>query len=197
MMWCTTSSWVVAVWWQVPAVTQWLCLNVGGNIFVGFIPGCYCTPHWGCGDAQQTNTTASDKCGQPLCKHLSFFSTPHSVSAEVSAGFKSGMSVSYIFQEEAGNSSSSSVLPSSVHPYTSLRAENISLNFRTSHSPALLLYVSSYRREYLALLLNQHGERQPHEEENQIEALLAFQCGKKKIRHTVHMEVSLNLGLSK
>lgn len=102
------------------------------------------------------------------------FFNPHFVPAEVSAGFKSGTSVSYIFQEAAGNSSSSSsssVLTSSIQPDTSLRAENISLNFRTSHSPALLLYVSSYSREYLALLLNQHGERQPHEEEIRIEAM--------------------------
>ena len=39
-----------------------------------------------------------------------------------------------------------------------LRAENVSLSFRTSQSPALLLYIGSYYREYLALLLNKHGE---------------------------------------
>lgn len=101
---------------------------------------------------------------QTATLQTSFFN-PHFASAEVSAGFKSGTSVSYTFQEASRNSSSSSnVLPSSVYPDTSLRAENILLNFRTSHSPALLLYVSSYRREYLALLLNQHGERKPHEE---------------------------------
>lgn len=142
----------------------------------------YCTPHRACGDTQRTNTTARDKCRQPICKHFSFsFFNPHFVSTEVSASFKSGTSVRYIFQEAAGNSSS--VLPSSVHPETSLRAENISLNFRTSHSPALLLYVSSYRREYLALLLNQHGERQPHEEENPGKTLVAVQY--EKINRTV------------
>lgn len=82
------------------------------------------------------------------------------LTAEVSASFKLGTSLSYMFQEVTANSSSSSsVLRSSVHPDISLRAENISLSFRTSHSPALLLYVSSYRREYLAVLLNEHGER--------------------------------------
>uniref|UniRef100_A0A8C9ZN58 Contactin associated protein like 3 n=1 Tax=Sander lucioperca TaxID=283035 RepID=A0A8C9ZN58_SANLU len=57
-----------------------------------------------------------------------------------------------------GLSSSSSALPSSISSDMTLRAENVSLSFRTSQSPALLLYVGSYHREYLALLLNKHGE---------------------------------------
>lgn len=99
--------------------------------------------------------------GSYLANTCAFFN-PRFVSAEVSASLRSGTSVRYMFQEAAGNSSSS-VLPSSVHPDISLRAENVSLSFRTRQSPALLLYVSSYRREYLALLLSQHGERQARE----------------------------------
>uniref|UniRef100_A0A668VDF5 Contactin associated protein like 3 n=1 Tax=Oreochromis aureus TaxID=47969 RepID=A0A668VDF5_OREAU len=37
---------------------------------------------------------------------------------------------------------------------SSSATENVSLSFRTSQSPALLLYVSSYHREYFAVLLN-------------------------------------------
>uniref|UniRef100_A0A3B4WYK3 Contactin-associated protein-like 4 n=1 Tax=Seriola lalandi dorsalis TaxID=1841481 RepID=A0A3B4WYK3_SERLL len=51
-----------------------------------------------------------------------------------------------------------SALPSSLYSDMTLRAENISLSFRTSQSPALLLYVGSYHREYLALLLNKHDK---------------------------------------
>uniref|UniRef100_A0A8C9ZID5 Contactin associated protein like 3 n=1 Tax=Sander lucioperca TaxID=283035 RepID=A0A8C9ZID5_SANLU len=81
---------------------------------------------------------------------------------EVSASFKSGTAVSYTIKEPVSNelnrSSSSSALPSSISSDMTLRAENVSLSFRTSQSPALLLYVGSYHREYLALLLNKHGE---------------------------------------
>ncbi|KAG7512883.1 contactin-associated protein-like 4 [Solea senegalensis] len=79
---------------------------------------------------------------------------------EVSASFKSGTSISYTFKEQVVNvlNRSSSVVASSVHSDMTLRAENISLSFRTSQSPALILYVGSYHREYLALLLNKHDK---------------------------------------
>uniref|UniRef100_A0A3Q1GKR9 Contactin-associated protein-like 4 n=1 Tax=Acanthochromis polyacanthus TaxID=80966 RepID=A0A3Q1GKR9_9TELE len=77
---------------------------------------------------------------------------------EVSASFKSGSSVSYTFKEPYELSRNSSALPSSIYSDMTLRGENISLSFRTNQSPALLLYVSSYYREYLALLVNKHGE---------------------------------------
>lgn len=77
---------------------------------------------------------------------------------EVSASFKPGTSVSYTFKEPTLNelNRSSSALPSSIYSDVTLRAENVSLSFRTSQSPALLLYVGSYHREYLAVLLNKH-----------------------------------------
>uniref|UniRef100_A0A3Q1FMZ9 Contactin-associated protein-like 4 n=1 Tax=Acanthochromis polyacanthus TaxID=80966 RepID=A0A3Q1FMZ9_9TELE len=77
---------------------------------------------------------------------------------EVSASFKSGLSVSYTFKEPYELSRNSSALPSSIYSDTTLRGENVSLSFRTNQSPALLLYVSSYYREYLALLINKDGE---------------------------------------
>uniref|UniRef100_A0A665TRQ5 Contactin associated protein like 3 n=1 Tax=Echeneis naucrates TaxID=173247 RepID=A0A665TRQ5_ECHNA len=75
---------------------------------------------------------------------------------EVSASFKSGTSISYTFKEQVVKelNRSDSTLPSSLHPDMTLRAENITLSFRTSQSPALLLYVDSHQREYVALLLN-------------------------------------------
>uniref|UniRef100_A0A667X365 Contactin associated protein like 3 n=1 Tax=Myripristis murdjan TaxID=586833 RepID=A0A667X365_9TELE len=73
---------------------------------------------------------------------------------EVSGSFKSGTSVSYTFKEPYELNRNSSTLPSSIYSDMTLRAENISLSFRTSQSPALLLYISSYYREYLAVLVN-------------------------------------------
>ncbi|XP_027147664.1 contactin-associated protein-like 4 isoform X1 [Larimichthys crocea] len=75
---------------------------------------------------------------------------------EVSAGFKSETSVSYTFKEPYELSRNSSALPSSIYSDMTLREENVSLSFRTNQSPAVLFYVSSYYREYLALLINKH-----------------------------------------
>ncbi|XP_071773431.2 contactin-associated protein-like 4 [Centroberyx gerrardi] len=77
---------------------------------------------------------------------------------EVSASFKSATSVSYTFKEPYEPSRNSSALPSSIYSDMTLRGEKISLSFRTGQSPALLLYVSSFYREYLALLINKHDE---------------------------------------
>lgn len=82
---------------------------------------------------------------------------------EVSASFKSETSVTYAFKEQMVNelnrsSSSSSSFPSSIYSDITLKAENVSLSFRTSQTPALLLYVSSYHREYFAVLLSKPGE---------------------------------------
>ncbi|KAK2822754.1 hypothetical protein Q5P01_022819 [Channa striata] len=73
---------------------------------------------------------------------------------EVSASFRSGTSVSYTFKEPHELAGNGSALPSSIRPDVTLRGENVSLSFRTSQSPALLLYVSSHYREHLALLIN-------------------------------------------
>ncbi|XP_040896361.1 contactin-associated protein-like 4 [Toxotes jaculatrix] len=77
---------------------------------------------------------------------------------EVSASFKSTMSITYSLKEPYELSRNSSAWPSSIYSDMTLRGENISLSFRTLQSPALLLYVSSFYREYLALLINKHDE---------------------------------------
>ncbi|XP_056148356.1 contactin-associated protein-like 5 [Lampris incognitus] len=77
---------------------------------------------------------------------------------EVSAIFKSGTSVHYIFQEPFDVGRNSSTPPTSIFSDMTLRGENISLNFRTSQSPVLLLYITSYYREYLALLVNKYDK---------------------------------------
>ncbi|KAF7655009.1 hypothetical protein LDENG_00061960 [Lucifuga dentata] len=77
---------------------------------------------------------------------------------EVSASFKSGTSVSYTFKEPYELSRNGSELPSSISSDAPLRGENISLSFRSSQSPALLLHVSSSHREHLSLLINKHDK---------------------------------------
>ncbi|KAM4738833.1 contactin-associated protein-like 4 [Anableps anableps] len=77
---------------------------------------------------------------------------------EVSGSFKSTTSITYIVKEPYELSKNSSSLHSSIYSDITLRGEDISLSFRTSQSPALLLYVSSFYREYLILLINKHDE---------------------------------------
>ncbi|XP_035994512.1 contactin-associated protein-like 4 [Fundulus heteroclitus] len=77
---------------------------------------------------------------------------------EVSADFKSGTSVGYTFKEPDELSRNGSDPPSSIHSDPILRGEKVSLSFRTTQSPALLLHVSSHSTEYLALLINRHDE---------------------------------------
>ncbi|XP_069000309.1 contactin-associated protein-like 4 [Embiotoca jacksoni] len=80
---------------------------------------------------------------------------------EVSASFKSGTSVSYTFEEQMvgePNRSGGALPSSSSSSDMTPRAENVSLSFRTSQSPALLLFVGSSDREYLAVLLNKHDK---------------------------------------
>ncbi|XP_038124875.1 contactin-associated protein-like 4 [Cyprinodon tularosa] len=77
---------------------------------------------------------------------------------EVSGSFKSTTSITYIVTEPYEMSRNSSYLHSSIYLDITLRGEDISLSFRTSQSPAMLLYVSSFYREYLILLINKHDE---------------------------------------
>lgn len=77
---------------------------------------------------------------------------------EVSAIFTSTTSITYTFKELYVLSRNSSRGSSFIYSDMTLRGENISLGFRTRQSPALLLSINSFYREYLVLLLNQHGE---------------------------------------
>ncbi|XP_068079984.1 contactin-associated protein-like 4 isoform X2 [Danio rerio] len=76
---------------------------------------------------------------------------------ELSAFFKPGTSVTYTFKEPYELNRNISAQSSSIYSDLTLRGENISLSFRTSQAPALLLYVNSYYREYLSILLNRNG----------------------------------------
>lgn len=78
----------------------------------------------------------------------------------MSASFEPATSVSYTFKEPYELIRNNSAAPSSIYTDVTLRGENVSLSFRTFQSPALLFYVSSYQREFLAVLINKHGEEE-------------------------------------
>ncbi|XP_039457443.1 contactin-associated protein-like 3 [Oreochromis aureus] len=107
--------------------------------------------------------------------------------SEVSASFKSETSVTCAFKEQMVNElnrSSSGTTPSpfSIYSDITLKAENVSLSFRTSQSLALLLYVSSYHREYFAVLLSEPG---PGE---RVVRIFILSCSKGVVQK-VHWEV--------
>uniref|UniRef100_A0A1A8LCZ9 Contactin associated protein-like 5a n=1 Tax=Nothobranchius pienaari TaxID=704102 RepID=A0A1A8LCZ9_9TELE len=77
---------------------------------------------------------------------------------EVSASFTSTTSITFIIKEPYELSRNGSAMPSSIYSDITLRGENISLSFRTSQSPAMLLYIGSFYREHLILLINKHDE---------------------------------------
>lgn len=77
---------------------------------------------------------------------------------ELSASFTPGTALRYALREHQDQGRNESFLLSSTHPDMTLRGEDVSLSFRTSQRPALLLYVSSsHHKEYLALLISQDG----------------------------------------
>ncbi|XP_048203563.1 contactin-associated protein-like 3 [Perognathus longimembris pacificus] len=83
-------------------------------------------------------------------------------SQEISAYFETGSSVIYNFQECDNNtfSNSSSSLADLSHEELTLTREIATLSFRTTGVPSLLLYVSSFFEEHLAVVLTPHGSLQ-------------------------------------
>ncbi|CAH6795483.1 Cntnap3 [Phodopus roborovskii] len=84
----------------------------------------------------------------PLCSH------------EISAYFETGSSVTYNFQEHSTLTENTSSLASSLHEDVILSRETITLSFRTTRTPCLLLYVSSFSEEYLSVILANNGSLQ-------------------------------------
>uniref|UniRef100_A0A2K5IAF7 Contactin associated protein like 3 n=1 Tax=Colobus angolensis palliatus TaxID=336983 RepID=A0A2K5IAF7_COLAP len=79
---------------------------------------------------------------------------------EISAYFQTGSSMTYHFQEHYTLSENSSSLVSSLHRDVTLTRETITLSFRTTQTPSLLLYVSSFYEEYLSVILANNGSLQ-------------------------------------
>ncbi|XP_077610169.1 contactin-associated protein-like 4 isoform X2 [Crocuta crocuta] len=81
-------------------------------------------------------------------------------SKEISAHFGTGSSVVYNFQENYSLSKNSSSHAASFHGDMKLSRETIKFSFRTSRAPSLLLYVSSFYKEYLSVIIAKNGSLQ-------------------------------------
>ncbi|XP_065781131.1 contactin-associated protein-like 4 isoform X2 [Muntiacus reevesi] len=81
-------------------------------------------------------------------------------SDEISAYFGSGSSVTYNFQENYSLSKNSSSRAASFHGDTRLSRETIKFSFRTTRTPSLLLYLSSFYKEYLSVIIAKNGSLQ-------------------------------------
>ncbi|KAG3256818.1 contactin associated protein like 4, transcript variant X1 [Ictidomys tridecemlineatus] len=84
----------------------------------------------------------------PFCSH------------EISAYFGSGSSVIYNFQENYSLSKNSSSHAASFHGDMKLSREMIKFSFRTTRAPSLLLYMSSFYKEYLSVIIAKNGSLQ-------------------------------------
>ncbi|XP_015414266.1 PREDICTED: contactin-associated protein-like 4 [Myotis davidii] len=81
-------------------------------------------------------------------------------SDEIAAYFGSGSSVVYHFQENYPLSKNSSSHAASFHGDLKLRREMIKFSFRTTRTPSSLLYVSSFYKEYLSVIIAKNGSLQ-------------------------------------
>ncbi|XP_061030459.1 contactin-associated protein-like 4 isoform X6 [Eubalaena glacialis] len=79
---------------------------------------------------------------------------------EISAYFGSGSSVIYNFQENYSLSKNSSSRAASFHGDMRLSRETITFSFRTTRTPSLLLYVNSFYKEYLSVIIAKNGSLQ-------------------------------------
>ncbi|XP_037671736.1 contactin-associated protein-like 4 isoform X2 [Choloepus didactylus] len=81
-------------------------------------------------------------------------------SDEISAYFGYGSSVIYNFQENYALSKNSSSHAASFHGDMKLGREMIKFSFRTTRTPSLLLYMSSFYKEYLSVIIAKNGSLQ-------------------------------------
>uniref|UniRef100_A0A452RU68 Uncharacterized protein n=1 Tax=Ursus americanus TaxID=9643 RepID=A0A452RU68_URSAM len=82
--------------------------------------------------------------------------------SEISAYFGTGSSVIYNFQEHSNYtfSKNASSFAALFHEDLTLAGEMATLSFRTTGTPSLLLYVSSFYEEYLSVILAPNGSLQ-------------------------------------
>lgn len=89
---------------------------------------------------------------------VKFFTVSPPIISEISAYFGSGSSVIYRFQENYSLSKNSSFHAASFHGDMKLSREMIKFSFRTTRAPSLLLYMSSFYKEYLSVIIAKNGE---------------------------------------
>ncbi|XP_017314493.2 contactin-associated protein-like 5 isoform X2 [Ictalurus punctatus] len=79
---------------------------------------------------------------------------------EVSVSFESGTSVTYTFQEPFSVTRNTSVQSSAIYAQSSRSRENIAFRFLTTKSPAMLMTVTTYQQQYMAIILARNGSLQ-------------------------------------
>uniref|UniRef100_A0A4W5QPQ6 Contactin associated protein-like 5b n=1 Tax=Hucho hucho TaxID=62062 RepID=A0A4W5QPQ6_9TELE len=82
------------------------------------------------------------------CTH-SAYNGPH-CKKEVSMSFESGSSVALTFQIQS----------SAIYAHNGESRENVAFSYLTTHTPAMLLCVSTYHQQYLAIILANNGSLQ-------------------------------------
>ncbi|KAM4708715.1 contactin-associated protein-like 4 [Discoglossus pictus] len=78
---------------------------------------------------------------------------------EMSANFGAASSLTYNFQENYTLYKNSSLHASSIYIDTTTR-ESIAFSFRTTQTPSLLLFVSSFNKEYISIIISKNGSLQ-------------------------------------
>ncbi|XP_060767941.1 contactin-associated protein-like 5 [Neoarius graeffei] len=79
---------------------------------------------------------------------------------EVSVSFERGTSVMYTFQEPFSVMHNTSRQSSAIYAQSSKSRENVAFRFVTTKSPAMLMTVTTYQQQYLAIILAQNGSLQ-------------------------------------
>ncbi|XP_048854339.1 LOW QUALITY PROTEIN: contactin-associated protein-like 5 [Brienomyrus brachyistius] len=92
------------------------------------------------------------------CTH-SAYRGPH-CKEEVSLSFELGSSVTYTFQEPFSVMRNRSAQSPTLYAESGKSRENVAFSFMTSHCPAMLLAVSTFYGQYMAIILAQNGSLQ-------------------------------------
>uniref|UniRef100_A0A7N5K2P5 Contactin associated protein family member 4 n=1 Tax=Ailuropoda melanoleuca TaxID=9646 RepID=A0A7N5K2P5_AILME len=136
-----------------------LDLEERAKVTPGVEPGCrgHCSSY---GKLCQNGGKCREKLSGFSCDCTFSAYTGPFCSKEISAYFGSGSSVIYNFQENYSLSKNSSSHAASFHGDMKLSREMIKFSFRTTRAPSLLLYVSSFYKEYLSVIIAKNGDLQ-------------------------------------
>uniref|UniRef100_A0A8C0JP78 Contactin associated protein family member 4 n=1 Tax=Canis lupus dingo TaxID=286419 RepID=A0A8C0JP78_CANLU len=136
-----------------------LDLEERAKVTPGVEPGCrgHCSSY---GKLCQNGGKCREKLSGFSCDCTFSAYTGPFCSKEISAYFGSGSSLIYNFQENYSLSKNSSSHAASFHGDMKLSREMIKFSFRTTRAPSLLLYVSSFYKEYLSVIIAKNGSLQ-------------------------------------
>ncbi|XP_069481771.1 contactin-associated protein-like 4 [Ambystoma mexicanum] len=135
-----------------------LDLEERAKITPGVEPGCpgHCSSY---GHLCHNGGTCIEKRAGISCDCASSSYTGPFCKKEISAFFGAGSSITYNFQENYSAIKNSSSHASSFFADV-LAREEIAFNFRTTQTPSLLLFLSSFYKEYLSVIISKNGSLQ-------------------------------------